>query len=43
MPQEWDKTGLTNEQRLQYNREVSDILASVGFNHISLEAEYGQD
>lgn len=41
MPQEWDKTGLTNDQRLQYNREVSDVLHRVGFNHISMEAEYG--
>ena len=40
-PQEWDKTGLTNDQRIQYNREVSDILQNLGFNHISMEAEYG--
>lgn len=32
IPQEWDKPGLTNDQRLQYNKEVYDLLINLGFN-----------
>jgi len=39
-PQEWNKTGLTNEQRVKYNREVSDLLQQLGFSHVSMEAQH---
>lgn len=39
-PQEWNKTGLTNEQRVKYNREVSDLLQKLGFSHVSMEAQH---
>lgn len=32
IPQEWDKPGLTNDQRLQYNKEVYDLVSNLGFN-----------
>ena len=41
IPQEWDKIGLTNDQRKQYNNEVSQLLVNLGFKHFEMEANNG--